>query len=296
MMKYFEKLRKFSALVFVISLIVLTMGVLTAGIASATESTYVVNLRERIVSDLRGLQGVQEETKNKQGDVMKMLDRLKLNYANALTEEDRNRIRLEFRKKKAEYIEADANNVIEGLKYVKSISNNIRLLNEEYKKEGEKDGLGLNKRDIALVQETLMGFDQSLAVLKSLKPDDPEYALAEQSLITMDATFKARFTGKEIDSLETMTVYLQNFETYLESMKRFLLVNAQREKIRVYGDIKNELTDWLNKVFTLKGGNITKSYQRLREMDDIMSGEDKKLKVTDSGGSVIGTGVIGRWN
>lgn len=295
MINYSKTFKKFGVFISLLLAVSLIATALTAGIAVGAESTYVVNLRERIVSDLRGLQGVQDETKNKQDNVVRDLDRLNTDFANALTERDRNRIRLEFRKKKAEYIEADANNVIEGLRYVKSISNNIRLLNDEYKKEGEKDGLGLNKQDIILVQETLMGFDQSLAVLKSLKPDDPEFDLAEQSLITMNATYQERFTGKEIDSLESMTVYLQNFETYLESMKRFLQVSARGEKIRVYGDIRNELTDWLNKVFTLKGGNITKSYQRLRDMDDMMSGEDKKLNVISASGSVIGTGVIGRW-
>ena len=295
MINYSKTFKKYGVFISLLLAVSLIATALTAGIAVGAESTYVVNLRERIVSDLRGLQGVQDETKNKQDNVVRDLDRLNTDFANALTERDRNRIRLEFRKKKAEYIEADANNVIEGLRYVKSISNNIRLLNDEYKKEGEKDGLGLNKQDIILVQETLMGFDQSLAVLKSLKPDDPEFDLAEQSLITMNATYQERFTGKEIDSLESMTVYLQNFETYLESMKRFLQVSARGEKIRVYGDIRNELTDWLNKVFTLKGGNITKSYQRLRDMDDMMSGEDKKLNVISASGSVIGTGVIGRW-
>lgn len=275
--------------------IVLSLLALTSGKVFAAETTYVVNLRERIISDIKSFQGVQEETKYKKVSLMKELDRLKNDYADALTEEQKNQVRLQLRKKKAEYIEADAQNVMEGLRHVKSISNNIGLLNAEYKREGKKDGLGLNNSDMKLVQKTLMGFDRSLALLKSLKPDNPEYALAEDALITMNATYRERFRGKGLATLENMVVYLQDVETYLESMKRYLQISTRSEKIKVYGDIKNELTGWMNTVFNTDGRTMVANYERMRELDEMMSGEDKQLRSSNSNDSIVGTGVIGRW-
>ena len=264
--------------------------------AFADETTYIVKLREKIISDIKNLQNIQTESKSERTIVEEKLNSLEEDFDKSNTEGEKDRIRLEHRKERARLLEVDARFITEKLRYVKSLNNNLELLNKEYDKEGEKDGLGLGDKDKQLIQETLIGMDESLALIKSLSPDNSnDVAMLEEILVTTDATYKHRFMNGNLEKLEGMIVYLREMETYLESTKRYLIEYVRGERVAVMNGVTYEIAEWLNKGLKTGKVNLSKRYKQWNRSYEKIYGKPKSLRLGSSRKSVTGSGVIGRW-
>ena len=262
----------------------------------ADETTYIVKLREKIITDIKCLQSVHKESEESRTRIASNLSRLEDAFMSAETEEQKNQVKRKYREAKTRLIEVDAHWVTGKLKYIKSLNSNLRLLNDEYIKEGQKDGLGLNDNDIKLVQDTLVGLDKSLAVIKGMNPDNShDVAMLEGILVTADSTYKNRFRSGDLAKLEGIMERLREMETYFEGLKRYLKVVVQGERVRVYNGLTKEIADELNDSLKTGDFDLPKRYKLLNNGEEKMYGKSDDFRVSTSGNSPIGQDTIGRW-
>lgn len=271
----------------IVAVVVFVTMLATTPPGFAYESTYIVQLRERIISDFKKLRDVQAKADKDSKRLVSELETLNVLLVKADIDSEKKRIKDQYWSKKGQLIEVTVIRVVKGLEYVQSINENLKHLHEEFQREEREDGLEMNDKDIELVKETLIGFDQGLSMMESLDPENPQYSMLVRTLITMDTTYRERFRGKDLESLQKIRSYMQDVKTYLGSCKGYLGSLIRSTKITTQNRITGEITEWINKDINIS--NMVERFEKLRKMDEKMMGSIEEIKANPPIKKPIGT-------
>jgi len=262
-------------------------------VSMAVETTF--ELQRKIKSDFSKMEKVNKEQEAKTRSLNKEIKEIVTKLMNTSDEKEKEGLRKEYFKKRAEQLRSEAIRVIEIEAALSRIIKNMTLLEKEMRRSIPGDHVkGLSYSDTEYIKHTLRGMANILSPLQKLKANDPKINNMILTLMNLDMGYKAYFRPGGNVSLNQQIEFLQDLHAHVYSTKLLLRQETNYLKSNVYYMMKDGIVRVINDFQRHFYSPDFKGFEDEHEMDKKVLGE-RVISEDDAYSTTPDLNNIGNW-